>query len=287
MDSFGSKRMYNERIKQFMAYASLDVSEITLEMKLLKYFNEAKAMKNDSGEDRYRATSFRSWLSAFCKFWLFCKNKDLKVTTPALEDKIAKWEKMQSMARQAKTFTGEELLNYYRMSSTPENLADKVYAVIAISFAGRGVEVAAVNIKNITQTTETATEKKHIKVTYIRSKTRGVPEQSYTLITGSTEVRIINEYEQCFKREERNGRYFRMLRYGIDGTQIIRTGRNIGHNATAKAGIRIATRLGLQNPELYTGHTFRRTAATLCAESGMTLPEIKLLTGKYQKQNQY
>ena len=78
-----------------------------------------------------------------------------------------------------------------------------------------------------------------------------------------------------------------MLRYGIDGTQIIRTGRNIGHNTTAKAGIRIATRLGLQNPELYTGHTFRRTAATLCAESGMTLPEIKLLTGKYQKQNQY
>ena len=249
MDSFGSKRMYNERIKQFMAYASLDVSEITLEMKLLKYFNEAKAMKNDSGEDRYRATSFRSWLSAFCKFWLFCKNKDLKATTPALEDKSAKWEKMQSMARQAKTFTGEELLNYYRMSSTPENLADKVYAVIAISFAGRGVEVAAVNIKNITQTTETATEKKHIKVTYIRSKTRGVPEQSYTLITGSTEVRIINEYEQCFKREERNGRYFRMLRYGIDGTQIIGTGRNIGHNTTAKAGIRIATRLGLQNPE--------------------------------------
>lgn len=112
---------------------------------------------------------------------------------------------MQSMARQAKTFTGEELLDYYRMPSTPENLADKVYAVIAISFAGRGVEVAAVNSKNITQTTETVTGEKHIKVTYIRSKTRGVPEQSYTLITGSTEVRIINEYEQCFKREERNG----------------------------------------------------------------------------------
>ena len=83
-----------------------------------------------------------------------------------------------------KTFTGEELRDYYRMPSTPENLADKVYAVIAISFAGRGVEVAAVNFKNITQTKETATGEKHIKVTYIRSKTRGVPEQSYTLITG-------------------------------------------------------------------------------------------------------
>ena len=280
MDSFGSKRMYNDRVKHFMAYAFRDASEITLEMKLLKYFNEAKAMKNENGEDRYRATSFRSWLSVFCKFWTFCKNKDLKASTPALEDKIGKWEKMQSMARQAKVFTVQELLNYYQMPSTPENLADKVYAVIAISFAGRGVEVAAVNFKNITETVETATGEKHIKVTYIRSKTRGVPEQSFTLITGATEVRIITEYEQCFKKEERSGRYFRMLRYGIDGTKIIGTGRNIGHNTTAKAGIRIATRLGLENPELYTGHTFRRTAATLCAESGMTLPEIKLLTGK-------
>lgn len=61
------------------------------------------------------------------------------------------------MARHAKTFTGEELLDYYRMPSTLENLADKVYAVIAISFAGRGVEVAAVNFKNVTHTTGSAT----------------------------------------------------------------------------------------------------------------------------------
>ena len=91
--------MYNDRIKLFVAHASLNISEITLEMKLLKYFNEAKAMKNDNGGDCYCATSFRSWLSVFCKFWLFCKNKDLKATTPGLEDKIAKWEKMQSMVR--------------------------------------------------------------------------------------------------------------------------------------------------------------------------------------------
>ena len=282
MDSFGSKKMYNERIKHFMVYANMDASEITLEMKLIKYFDEARKLKNDKGEDRYRATSFRSWLSVFCKFWTFCRGKDLKAAVPALEDKISKWEKIQSQARQAKTFTGEELLCYYQMPSTPENLADKVYAVIAISFAGRGVEVAAVNFENITQSVAIPTGERQIKVSYLRKKTRGVPEQSYTLITGATEVSIINEYEQCFKKEERNGRYFRTLKYGMDGTKILGTGRNIGHNTTAKAGIRIATRLGLQEPELYTGHTFRRTAATLCAESGMTLPEIKLLTGKIQ-----
>ena len=131
------------------------------------------------------------------------------------------------------------------------------------------------------------TSERHIKVSYLRKKTRGVPEQSYTLITGATEVNIINEYERCFKKEEKNGRYFRTLKYGMDGTRILGTGRNIGHNTTAKAGIRIATRLRLQEPELYTDHTFRRTAATLCAESGMTLPEIKLLTGKERYNIQY
>ena len=51
MDSFGSKKMYNERIKHFMVYANMDASEITLEMKLIKYFDEARKLKNDKGED--------------------------------------------------------------------------------------------------------------------------------------------------------------------------------------------------------------------------------------------
>ena len=54
---------------------------------------------------------------------------------------------------------------------------------------------------------------------------------------------------------------------------------NIGHNVTAKTGVRIATKLGLNNPELYTGHTFRRTYATICAEGGMQLAAIKQITG--------
>ena len=51
---------------------------------------------------------------------------------PALEDRIGKWEKLQNQSKQAQTFTGEELLAYYNMTNTPENLFDKVYAVIAI-----------------------------------------------------------------------------------------------------------------------------------------------------------
>ena len=279
MDSFGSRRVYNDRIQNFMAYAKNDASQITLEMKLLKYFDDARKLKSEKGEDHYRATSFRSWLSVFCKFWKHCKFKDLKSLAPALEDRIGKWEKMQSQSKQAKTFTGEELLAYYNMPNTPKNLVDKVYAVIAIMFAARGIEATSVTFEDVTRSIQISTGDTQIKVTYLRTKTKGVPETTYTLITEATEVKIINEYEQCYRKEERKGRYFRMLKYGVDGTRIMGTAKNIGHNTTVKTGIRIANRLGLENPELYTGHTFRRTAATICAESGMTLPEIKLVTG--------
>ena len=149
------------------------------------------------------------------------------------------------------------------MPNTPENLVNKVYAVIAISFAARGIEATSVNFENVTRSIQISTGETQIKVTYLRTKTKGVPETIYTLITGATEVKIINEYEQCYRKEERKN----MLKYGVDETRIMGTAKNIGHNTTAKTGIRIANRLGLENPELYTGHTFRRTAATICAES--------------------
>lgn len=150
---------------------------------------------------------------------------------------------------------------------------------IAISFAARGFEVASVNFENVTKSIQISTGETQIKVTYLRTKTKGVPETTCTLITGATEVKFINEYEHCYRTEDRKGRYLRMLNYGVDGTRIMGTAKNNGHNTTTKTGIRIANRLGLENLELYKGHTFRRTAATICAESGTTLPEIKLVTG--------
>ena len=37
----------------------------------------------------------------------------------------------------------------------------------------------------------------------------------------------------------------------------------------------IAVWLGLENPELYTGHTFRRSSATLLANSGANITTLK------------
>lgn len=118
-----------------------------------------------------------------------------------------------------------------------------------------------------------------MEVKFQRLKTKGVPEKTSALITGDIEVKVLTDYESCFSGQQKTGRYFRKMKIGADGISINATKSVLGHNTTAKTGVRIATVLGLPNPELYTGHTFRRTCATICVERGMQLVGIKQITG--------
>ena len=123
-------------MSDFLRFASY--SSATLEMKLVNYFNDARAQTNPpDGSPRYRATTIRSWLSVFSKFWRHCKYKDLKALVPTLEDKIGEWEKKQTEVKQAKCFSREELTTFIEMPTTVDNLLDKAYAAIALSFAAR------------------------------------------------------------------------------------------------------------------------------------------------------
>ena len=53
----------------------------------------------------------------------------------------------------------------------------------------------------------------------------------------------------------------------------------IGKHKFSKMPNEIALFLELENPETYTGHTFRRTAATLLAQSGVSMLRLKNLGG--------
>lgn len=55
------------------------------------------------------------------------------------------------------------------------------------------------------------------------------------------------------------------------------TRQNIGRHTIGGIPKEIATFLGLKNPERYTGHCFRRTAATLLSESGASSQMIRQL----------
>lgn len=71
MENFASKKMYTERMDDFVTYVTEHQDDRTLEQTLQAYFKERATEKSEDGTDRYRASTMRGWLSVFCKFWKF------------------------------------------------------------------------------------------------------------------------------------------------------------------------------------------------------------------------
>lgn len=258
MKGFKSKKMHMERLQDFVEYATENPSELTLIQKLVRYFDLRGSQKNDDGSDKYKATTMRSWVSVFMKFWKFVRFQNLKALAPIIEVKLGELEKVQEEVKQAKVFEIEELVTFLETTNSIINIADKAYAIIALSFGGRGGEVTMIEFKDVTRRTIAETGEIEVRVAYKRTKTKGVPKTETALITGEIEIKVITDYENCFLPIEKTGRYFRKMKIGDDGIKIRATKQVLGHNTTAKTGVRIASTLRLNDPELYTGHTFRQ-----------------------------
>ena len=70
-------------------------------------------------------------------------------------------------------------------------------------------------------------------------------------------------------RDQRTGRLFRKMRYGKP------TKMAIGIHKVAEIPRKVARFLGKEQPDLYTGHAFRRTGATILAEAGLSISLIQ------------
>jgi integrase len=57
--------------------------------------------------------------------------------------------------------------------------------------------------------------------------------------------------------------------------------QNVGKGFLANLGRGIAKSLGLENWQQFTGHCWRRTAITWGANAGMTLPQLKAMSGHH------
>jgi hypothetical protein len=268
--------MYQERLLDFVQFATDAVNDapdsFSLENCLCSYFKENSRKVNEDGSKTYRGTSLRSWLSVFAKFWLFCKaTPDLKRSLPSIENMIRKLELTETSVKRARTFEKDDLLKYYGLEHTLENLVDKAFAVIAISFAARGCEVTFLDCDDLKLTIDRATSERIYSVTFKRSKTSGVTVLVTTYISGQQEVRILDAYEKCFTRETRKGIYFRVLEYRSNGVTMKVTGKVLRKNNTAATPKKMAIALHSEDPKLYTSHAFRRTSATLCAPPSQPL----------------
>jgi hypothetical protein len=72
------------------------------------------------------------------------------------------------------------------------------------------------------------------------------------------------------------GRFFRAT-HGPKGPRFIRTA--IGKNMLSQVGIQLASELGLQHPETYTGHCWRRSCGTSASDAGVNVTTLMALMG--------
>lgn len=86
-------------------------------------------------------------------------------------------------------------------------------------------------------------------------------------------LQLYHKYANLRKPSTPHKRFFVLYQQGTCGTQCI------GINSFGKMPSKIAAYLQLKNPEHYTGHSFRRSSATMLADSGAGITNVKRLGG--------
>lgn len=109
-------------------------------------------------------------------------------------------------------------------------------------------------------------------VTIYRKKQIGALRPTNFAITDSVCTNILQRYFEFFPINDRKGRF---LRYIVNGKG---SNRPVGKNKVSEYPGFVASFLGL-SPSGYSGHCWRRTAATILAEADVSVIQLKLAGG--------
>ena len=106
------------------------------------------------------------------------------------------------------------------------------------------------------------------KVSYRRAKDDETKdaEPDHSFVSGAEEVKALDDYSACF--QEKQGRFFRKLKFNKMTKKFEATKQLIGHNTSSQYYKRMAQILEKPDWELFTGHSARRTSITLMANAG-------------------
>ncbi len=269
---------YKKRIDDFLLFRTKRNADESLECTLYHYFLLKHELTDNDGIQLHAPTSMRSWLSMFKRWWQFTQGENLDCAL--VEVMLKQWDKRHLVSK-ASTFTREDLHSLYSMphDQNAELLFDKAFAIVAISFAARGCEATFLSFDDVSRVIDANSTASYV-IRHERAKQSGprINEDISCLVTGPDEVAIIDSYIAAFAVENRTGRFWRYLKRNKAGV-IYGTAAPIGKNPLSMIGKKIAARLKKANAETYTGHCWRRTAITLGAEAGLSLLQLKSLSG--------
>ncbi|MGH9701080.1 MAG: tyrosine-type recombinase/integrase [Candidatus Acidiferrales bacterium] len=165
-------------------------------------------------------------------------------------------------SKKSSTFSFENIEAFLK-NAPKEMLTIKVALIMGISGACRSDELYKMKLADV------AIMENKVHVEIPTSKTY----QSRAFVVNNEDwVMLIKEYVSL-RLDVPNENFFLQIRFG----RITR--QPFGHNSISQFPKKIAVFLGLRHCETFTGHCFRRTAATLLVNGGGDILQLKRLGG--------
>lgn len=251
-----SRKLYEKEYETFTTWCKQkNVSNIASESVLLAYLSEkSKTLKSSSLWSKF------SMIKAVLNV-----EKNIDVSKYQKVKAFLKRQGVGYRAKKSKVFYRADIERFLLEASDEIFLLSKVALIMGLAGALRREELYNMTTDNIEKVESV------LVITIPDSKTH--IQRKFTLI--GTEVHGINlldiykKYTALRPANVKHNKFFVQYRKGKCTVQTV------GINQFSKIPSTIARCLGLQNPEQYTGHSFRRSSASLLASSGADIFSIK------------
>ncbi len=228
----------------------------------------------------YKSSTLQSMLSALKAFFQYYilegKAMEIKRDVPDVQRLLDQWAKEEEV-KKSSVFAKEEYEAFIGQNiASGDDLMLKVCMILGIHGCLRRKELWGLMFEDISFTTIDGEEALLFQLFRVKRKGRKVLTK--IAVTGRQNLAVIRRYMAAFNADQRHGKFLRkVLHPNTPGGGFRISEENIGINTVGKMPYRIALALGKTSDvaKRYTGHSFRRTGATILAEAGCTLLQLK------------
>lgn len=259
-----SQELYSKRWGEFIIF--IGEQRNPEETDFLQYFNSLRNNK------KYKASTLwtiYSMLNSVYQKYYGKKLQNWPRITQLLKSYNDGYER-----KVASVFRMKDINDYLNIDdSSPFILVRKAIIAIAISGGLRTAEVRDLSFSDVVQNEETYTVK------LLRKKQRGEKKKSSFIVPASFSSHIKN-YLLAVSAvlPELSGPLIKGTPTNKDNISRF-VNQPMGINKLYSIGKDVALKLQLDNSESYTGHCFRRTSATIAADSGATAQQMQRAFG--------
>jgi hypothetical protein len=174
------------------------------------------------------------------------------------------------------------------MPDCPKVLLNKTYAVVALALAGRGIEAYNVLVGDVTRVEDgDGNVSYHVAFDRAKQHTTTSSDRHMAVVNGHLEVKTLDAFLATrpagpVGEVEKSKKFFRKISATAQGKlKMSWVAQNVGKSPLANVGREVAQLLEIPNWTQFTGHCWRRTAITFGANAGMTLPQLKAMSGHH------